>query len=165
MIGYLYALCAAVLFAARGGLNKKLIVDFDGICSNQKPAQGAGSNNKETQQKTDQKTDERRIIIWSITIIQLLLHGVGLIIFGIPQVDDQYWFLLIVFNFPVYLIKQFLMIKELQTSQLSRVGPLMTVSPLFATLFSWTCLHEIPNIWGLYGALNTTSRNYYSQRK
>jgi len=144
MIGYLYALVAAVFFAARGGLNKKLVIDFNGACSSL-------SVPNQTDDKKQQRKHEGRIIVWSIALIQLLIYGIGLIIVGVPKVDLEYWYWLLIWNFPVFILKMFWMIRALQSIKLSHLGPLLSVAPLFAAVFSWLLLHELPNTWGMYG--------------
>lgn len=121
MVGFIYAITAALLFAIREGFNKKAT------------------------QKINVYT-----IFWATTVIALPFFFIGLIIEGFPVINDLFW-LALGANSALFLTTSLLLIRAVQVSPLSLTLPLLSFSPLFMLLTSWIMLGEFPNAGGVVG--------------
>ncbi|MFA6098705.1 MAG: EamA family transporter [Patescibacteria group bacterium] len=123
MLGYVFALIAASLFAVRESLNKKL----------------------------SQRTTAL-FIIWGSTLLSLPIFIVSLIFSGAPQINKSFW-LVLPLAAVLSLLSSFLLVRAVQISPLSKTLPLLSFTPVMLVFTSWLMLHQMPSRWGLVGIL------------
>lgn len=123
MIGFTYAIVAALLFAvseaSKKYLTKKINIFF---------------------------------IFWAMTALALPVFIIGLSIDGIPEIDATFW-LVLIFAVPLFLFSSLLLIKAEAISPLSLTVPYLSFTPVFLILTSWLLLKEMPNTYGIIGII------------
>lgn len=99
--------------------------------------------------KSLQSIDEY-LVSWSSIFFTVLFLIPSLFFIEIPSLDKPFWIALLiggVLNTIAYLI----FVKALKTSDLSKIAPLTTFTPLFLLITSPFIVGEFPNHWGVIG--------------
>lgn len=116
--------------------------------------------------KTSVKASDDYVVTWSLNASTALLLLPFALLQGIPQFGDRFLFALIagsLLNATSFL----LYIKALRLSDLSKVIPLITFTPLFLLITSPILVGEFPNPWGIVGIVAIVVGAYllnFSQR-
>ncbi len=121
MIGFVLALAAALLFAAREGFTKKATQKFDVIT-----------------------------IFWVTTVLSLPVYIIGVLIQGMPPINDVFW-LALGANSSLFLVTSLLLIYAVKISPLSLTIPLLSFSPAIMLFTSWIMISEFPSVGGIVG--------------
>ncbi|MBI4692188.1 MAG: EamA family transporter [Candidatus Terrybacteria bacterium] len=93
------------------------------------------------------------VVAWSMKFFAVvLLTPVLFLFFKIPQIGNDFWWVLLVGG-SLNVVAAVLIMKALKYSDMSLVVPMIAFTPVFLLLTSPLMLGEWPNFWGVMGIL------------
>jgi drug/metabolite transporter (DMT)-like permease len=133
MIGFLYALGAAVFVSLRMVLEKRMLRDFDEF-----------------------------FLAWGLRFFGFIFTGIVVLLYkiDISIYNDLFWKVLLLGGI-LNSISSVLAMKALKISDISLVAPIVATAPFFVLFLSFLILKEVPSFYGLCGIFLIVVGTYF----
>ena len=98
-----------------------------------------------------------KLLFYNVMTLPFLLFG--FLFYEIPRVSLGFYIVIII-NSIVWIVATFLLMKSLETGDLSASIPILNFTPVFLLFISYLLLGEFPNFQGLVGILVVVAGSY-----